>query len=86
MGEHNFTDCGHCDYCLDKKRKTSKSDHERVREMVHYELKKGPKLPEELTKLFAHHEISLVEEIIREMTDDDDLKYDGMGRLVWKKK
>lgn len=84
FGEHNFADCGHCDYCLDKKRKISKSDHERIRELVHYELNKGPKLPEELTKLFAHHELSLVEEIIREMTDDD-LKYDGMGRLVWKK-
>jgi len=84
FGEHNFGDCGHCDYCLDKKREISKSDHKRIRELVHYELNKGPKLPEELTKLFAHHELSLVEEIIREMTDDD-LKYDGMGRLVWKK-
>ena len=84
FGEHNFGDCGHCDYCLDKKREISKSDHKRIRELVHYELNKGPKLPEELTKLFAHHELSLVEEIIREMTDYD-LKYDGMGRLVWKK-
>lgn len=83
--ERNFQDCGHCDYCLDKKRKTSKSDHERVHEMVHFELNKGPKLPEELTHLFMHHEIALVEEIIREMTDRNELKYDGMGRLVWVK-
>ena len=85
FGEHNYEDCGHCDYCLEKKRKLSKSDHERIREMVHFELKKGPKLPEELTKIFARHEIPLVEEIIREMTDSDDLKYDVTGRLVWKK-
>ncbi len=84
FGEKNFEDCGHCDYCLERKRSLSKSDHDRIREMVHYELKKGPRLPEDLTKLFGHHEIPLVDEIIREMTDSDDLKYDGMGRLVWK--
>lgn len=85
FGEHNYEDCGHCDYCLEKKRKLSKSDHDRIREMVHFELNKGPRLPEELTKLFAHHEIPLAEDIIRELTDDDDLKYDETGRLVWKK-
>lgn len=84
FGEHYYEDCGHCDYCLDKKHKLSKSDHERIREMVHFELRKGPRLPEELADVFARHEISLVEEIIREMTDRDELKYDGMGRLVWK--
>ena len=83
--EHNFEECGHCDFCVEKKRKSSKSDHERVREMVHYELRKGPKLPEELIKLFDQHEIPLVDEIIRELTDRDDLSYDSMGRLVWKK-
>lgn len=86
FNERNFEDCGHCDYCLDKKRSLSKSDHERIREIVHYELKKGPKLPEDLTILFAHHEIPLLEEIIREMTDDNDLTYDSMGMLVWKTK
>lgn len=85
FNERNFEDCGHCDYCLDKKRSLSKSDNERIREMVHYELKKGPQFPEELTKLFAHHEIPLLEEVVREMTDGDDLTYDSMGRLVWKK-
>lgn len=84
FNEKNFEDCGHCDYCLDKKKSLSKSDHERVREMIHYELKKGPRLPEDLTKLFTHHELSLLEEIIREMTDSDDLVYDTMGRLTWK--
>lgn len=84
FNEKNFEDCGHCDYCLNKKKLLSKSDHERIREIIHYELKKGPKLPEDLTKLFAHHELSLLEEIIREMTDSDDLVYDTMGRLTWK--
>ena len=84
FNERNFEDCGHCDYCLEKKRKITKSDHERVLEMVHYELKKGPRLPEELTKLFAQYEIPLMEEIIREMTDSNDLSYDSLGRLVWK--
>ncbi|MCK5705319.1 MAG: RecQ family ATP-dependent DNA helicase [Cyclobacteriaceae bacterium] len=86
FNERNFQDCGHCDYCLDKKRSLSKSDHKRIRELVHYELNKGPKLPEDLTNLFAHHELPLMEEIIREMTDSDDLTYDSMGRLVWIKK
>lgn len=84
FNEKNFEDCGHCDYCLNKKKSLSKSDHQRIREIVHYELKKGPRLPEDLTKLFAHHEVPLLEEIIREMTDQDDLVYDTMGRLVWK--
>ncbi len=84
FNEKNFEDCGHCDYCLNKKKLLSKSDHERIREIIHYELKKGPKLPEDLTKLFAHHELSLLEEIIREMTDSDNLVYDTTGRLTWK--
>ena len=84
FGEHNYADCGHCDFCLDKKRKTSQSDHERVKEMVHFQLRKGPQLPEVLLKSFSSHEVPLVEEIISEMTDSDDLKYDGMGRLIWK--
>lgn len=84
FNERNFEDCGHCDYCLNKKKSLSKSDHERIREMIHYELRKGPRLPEDLTKLFAHHELSLLEEIIREMTDSDNLVYDTMGRLTWK--
>ena len=74
----------HCDYCLNKRKSLSNSDHKRIHEIIHYELKKGPRLPEDLTKLFAHHEISLLEEIIREMTDRDELIYDTMGRLVWK--
>lgn len=83
--ERNFQDCGHCDYCLDKKRSLSRSDHERIRELVTYELNKGPKFPEDLSKLFALHEVPLMEEIIREMTDSDDFIYDSMGRLAWKK-
>ena len=85
FNEKTFQDCGHCDYCLDKKRSLSKSDHKRISELVHYELNKGPKFPEDLSKLFAHHEVTLMEEIIREMTDSDDLIYDSMGRLVWMK-
>ncbi|MCG8309022.1 MAG: RecQ family ATP-dependent DNA helicase [Cytophagales bacterium] len=86
FGEHNYADCGHCDYCLDRKRKISKSDRDRVREMVHFQLRKGPQLPEVLLKSFAAHEIQLAEDIIREMTDTDDLKYDGMGRLDFGKR
>jgi ATP-dependent DNA helicase RecQ len=85
FGETVYEDCGHCDICLEKKRKSSKSDHERVEEMLHYELKKGPKLPEELTGLFEDHEFPMVEEIIREMNDRGALKYDDLGRLVWEK-
>jgi len=86
FGEHNYADCGHCDYCLEKKRQLSNADHDRVKEVVHFELQHGPKLPEEITKIFAHHEIPLVEEIIKELSDNDDLIYDEMGRLVWKSK
>lgn len=86
FGEHNFGECGYCDYCLEKKRKTSISDHDRIREMIHFELDHGPKFPEELTKLFTNHELVLVEEIIRKMTDSQDLSYDELGRLIWKKR
>lgn len=82
--ERNFEDCRHCDYCLDKKRRLSISDYDRIREMIHYQLKKGAKYPEELTKFFANHEIPLVEKIVFEMTDHDQLKYDGEGKLLWK--
>lgn len=81
FGEHNYEDCGHCDYCLEKKRNLSKSDHERIREIVHYELKKGPLFPEEMIELFSDPESQIAEEIIREMTDSDELKYDKAGRL-----
>lgn len=82
FGELTFDDCGHCDICLEKKRKTTKSDHDRVVEILLYELKKGPKLPEELIKPFDQHEIELVENIIRDMTDRHELKYDSKGRLT----
>jgi ATP-dependent DNA helicase RecQ len=85
FGEVVYEDCGHCDRCLEKKRKTSKIDNERVKELLHYELKKGPKLPEELTSIFEDHEIPMVEEIIRTMNDRGVLKYDNLGRLVWGK-
>ena len=81
FGEISYEDCGHCDICIEKKRTSSKSDHERIHEMLLYALKKGPKYPEELTKLFEDHEISLVEEIIREMNELGNLKYDNLGRL-----
>jgi ATP-dependent DNA helicase RecQ len=83
--ELNFEDCGHCDRCLEKKRKTTRTDQARVEEMVLYELKKGPRLPEELTKIFDDHEMLMVEDLIRDMNDRGDLRYDTMGRLVWMK-
>lgn len=83
FGEHNFQDCGHCDRCLEKKRRSTVSDQKHIRDMVQYQLKKGPKLPEELTSVFEDHEIPLVEEIIRDMTDRDDLGYDQLGRLIF---
>lgn len=83
--ELNFEDCGHCDRCLEKKRKTTRTDQARVEEMVLYELKKGPRLPEELTKIFDDHEMPMVEDLIRDMNDRGDLRYDTMGRLVWMK-
>jgi len=83
FGEICYEDCGHCDICIEKKRTSSKSDHERIHEMLHFELNKGPKYPEELTRLFEDHEIQKVEEIIREMNDLGELKYDNLGRLVW---
>jgi len=84
FGEVIYEDCGHCDICLEKKKNTSKSDHQRIREMLLYELHKGPKLPEELTKLFDDDDLILVEEIIRDMNDQGEIKYDNLGRLFWK--
>ena len=85
FGEHNYEDCGHCDYCLEKKRTLSKSGHERIKEIIHYELKKGPLFPEEMIDLFPDQETRMVEEIIREMSDLNELKYDEKGRLELKK-
>jgi ATP-dependent DNA helicase RecQ len=84
FGEMGSEECGRCDYCIEKKRKISMTDHERVRDMVHFELRKGPRLPEEITHGFAHQEIPLVEDVIRQMSDAGELRYDKLGRLVWK--
>ena len=81
FGEQTYTDCGHCDYCVDKKHQLAMADHERIREMVRYELRKGPRFPEELTRLFANYELPLAEEIIRGLTDTDEVHYDEAGRL-----
>lgn len=86
FGELSFEDCGHCDICLEKKKKNTKSDHARIVEMLLYELKKGPKFPEDLIKPFDQGEIGMVEEIIRDMNDRKELKYDTKGRLVWNKR
>ena len=84
FGEHSYEDCGFCDYCLEKKKKLNQSDHLRIEEMVRYELKKGPRLPEEITGLFSEKELIMVESIVREMTDTSELGYDDKGRLVWR--
>ncbi len=84
FGEKSFDDCGHCDYCIEKRRTLSESDQERIREIVHYQLHKGPILPDELSRIFAHHEQSLLDEIIREMSEKDLIAYDMQGRLHWK--
>jgi len=83
FGEISYQDCGHCDVCLEKRRKSSISDHRRIEEMLKYELQKGPKYPEELTRLFEDHEISIVDSIIREMNDLGKLSYDNLGRLFY---
>ncbi len=86
FGERTYEDCGYCDTCIEKKKSNSKSDHQRIKEMIVYEINKGPKLPEELTKLFDDNELSIAEEIIRDMNDQGELKYDHLGRLAWKDK
>jgi len=86
FGELTYEDCGYCDTCIEKKKTNSRSDHQRIREMIVYELNKGPKLPEELTKLFDDNELSILEQIIRDMNDQGEVKYDQLGRLTWKTK
>ncbi|NJN24676.1 MAG: RecQ family ATP-dependent DNA helicase [Cyclobacteriaceae bacterium] len=76
-----FNDCGHCDYCIEKKRKISKSDHIRIKEMVQYALQKGPEYPEEIGKLFSHFELPILDETILDMVNKNILYYDDQGRL-----
>jgi ATP-dependent DNA helicase RecQ len=78
-----FDECGTCDVCLSKKRATTRSLKDDMRQVLEYELRKGPKLPEELTRLFDENELALVEAAIRDMNDRGFLKYDAVGKLVW---
>lgn len=83
FGEHTFEDCGHCDHCLEKKRKTNRSDIERIHEILHYEIKKSPVFPDELIRMFADSELQMVEQIMKEMLDTNQVVYDDEGRLTW---
>lgn len=84
FGEISRENCGHCDFCLEKKRTADRSDKKRIEEILIFELTKGPKLPEDLVRFFDEHEITFVEETIREMCDRGYLNYDLAGRLVLK--
>ena len=83
FGEYHAEDCGQCDYCLEKKKTLGIADQHRIEEMVHFQLRKGPMLPEEILSMFSQKEIPFAESMIRKLTDSDDLVYDDLGRLVW---
>jgi ATP-dependent DNA helicase RecQ len=73
--------CGICDLCLEKKKDKKTINIDIIRDIVQYELEKTPQSPEELTSKYPEHEQEDFAQVVREMLDNNTVRYDKLGRL-----
>ena len=76
FGEHTFGSCGVCDVCLEKRKKENqvevKDYHDQVLALLHQK----PMTSDELELAVNPDDHELFIEVIREMLDDNEIKYD----------
>jgi ATP-dependent DNA helicase RecQ len=76
FGELTYATCGHCDVCIEKKKKENLAVLEDYETQIMYLLKQKEMTVEELEESVAPDERELFLEVIREMVDRSLIKYD----------
>ncbi len=74
--EETFSTCGVCDVCLAKKKKENQTEIKDYRDQILLLLKQKPMTSEELEKAVNPNDQELLIEVIREMLDANEIKYD----------
>ncbi len=74
--EETFETCGVCDVCLEKKKKDSMTEVKDYHDQILILLKQQPMTSEELEKAVNPDDHELLIEVIREMLDANEIKYD----------
>lgn len=81
FGEETFSMCGICDVCLQKKKKENFALLKDYRNQVLYFLKKSPLSVEALEEAVAPADRELFIEVVREMVDGKEIRYDEVWFL-----
>jgi len=74
--EETFNTCGVCDVCLAKKKKENQTEIKDYHDQILLLLKQKPMTSEELEKAVNPSDQELLVEVIREMLDANEIKYD----------
>ncbi|MEQ9414665.1 MAG: ATP-dependent DNA helicase RecQ [Cyclobacteriaceae bacterium] len=74
--EETFSTCGVCDICLAKKKKENQTEIKDYHDQILLLLKQKPMTSEELEKAVNPGDQELLVEVIREMLDANEIKYD----------
>ncbi len=74
--EETFKTCGVCDVCLDKKKKENLREVKDYRDQILLFLRQRPMTSEELEKEIGPGDQELLIEVIREMLDASEIRYD----------
>jgi len=74
--EETFKTCGVCDVCIERKKKENIREVKDYREQILHFLKQKPMTSDELEKAIAPGDQELLIEVIREMLDANEVKYD----------
>ncbi|MFZ1805674.1 MAG: ATP-dependent DNA helicase RecQ [Cyclobacteriaceae bacterium] len=74
--EETFATCGVCDVCLTKKKKENQTEIKDYHDQILLLLKQKPMTSEELEKAVNPSDQELLIEVIREMLDANEIKYD----------
>ncbi len=81
FGEENAADCGKCDVCVARRKKNNIRQMEELREEILRVLSTHLLGVEELEDYIAPEDHELFIDVVREMVDDGELKYDETWRL-----
>lgn len=85
FGEHMAEDCGHCDYCLAKRKASGGQSTDWRRRILEVFKDHVALSPEDLMELVDKKRSAPAIEVMRELLDEGLLTYDGTGRLRTKK-
>ncbi len=81
FGEETAAVCGICDVCIERKKKENLSALKGYKDQVRYLLQQRPQPVDELEEAVAPEEHELFVEVVREMVDEGQIRYDDFWVL-----